>query len=62
MLKTLKIKGSTAIPMHIAIYNIPLMIAEKFNIPLIVWGENSASEYGYKNLKNLNFKHEYKLD
>ncbi len=54
MLKTLRIKGSTAIPMHIAIYNIPLMIAEKFNVPLIVWGENSASEYGYKKSQKFN--------
>lgn len=54
MLKALKIKGSSAIPMHIAIYNIPLFIAEKFKIPLIIWGENSASEYGFK--KSQKFK------
>lgn len=52
MLKTLRLKGSTAIPMHLAIFNLPQIIAEKFNIPLIVWGENSASEYGgYINIK-----------
>lgn len=38
--------GSTAIPMHMALFNIPLKIAAKFKIPLIVWGENSAFEYG----------------
>ena len=38
--------GSTAIPMHLALFNIPLKIAVKFNIPLVVWGENSAFEYG----------------
>ena len=29
--------GSPAIPMHMAIFNIPLKIAEKFEIPLIIW-------------------------
>lgn len=38
--------GSTAIPMHLALFNIPLKIAVKFDIPLIIWGENSAFEYG----------------
>jgi N-acetyl sugar amidotransferase len=38
--------GSTAIPMHLALFNIPLTIATRFAIPLVVWGENSAFEYG----------------
>ena len=38
--------GATAIPMHMAMFNIPLKIALKFDIPLVVWGENSAFEYG----------------
>ena len=38
--------GSTAIPMHMALFNIPLTLAVRFDIPLIVWGENSAFEYG----------------
>lgn len=38
--------GATAIPMHMAMFNIPLRIAVKFKIPLVVWGENSAFEYG----------------
>ncbi|MCI0564622.1 MAG: N-acetyl sugar amidotransferase [Nitrososphaera sp.] len=38
--------GDTAIPMHMALFNIPLKIAVKFEIPLVVWGENSAFEYG----------------
>lgn len=38
--------GSTGIPMHMAIFNIPATIAVRFNIPLIIWGENSAFEYG----------------
>ncbi len=46
MLKALERFGSTAIPMHLALFNIPLKIAVKFDIPLVVWGENSAFEYG----------------
>jgi N-acetyl sugar amidotransferase len=38
--------GSTAIPMHMALFSIPLSIAVRFRIPLVVWGENSAFEYG----------------
>ena len=38
--------GSTAVPMHMAMFNIPLTIALKHDIPLVVWGENSADEYG----------------
>ena len=38
--------GSTAIPMHMALFAIPLTFAVKFDIPLVVWGENSAVEYG----------------
>jgi N-acetyl sugar amidotransferase len=38
--------GSTAIPMHMALFNIPLRVATSFQIPLVVWGENSAFEYG----------------
>jgi len=46
MIKALERFGSTAIPMHMAIFNIPLTIAVRFKIPLVVWGENSAIEYG----------------
>jgi N-acetyl sugar amidotransferase len=38
--------GSTALPMHMALFNIPLTLAVRFSIPLVVWGENSAFEYG----------------
>jgi N-acetyl sugar amidotransferase len=33
-------------PEHIGIATIPVQIAVKYNIPLIVWGENSQLEYG----------------
>ena len=46
MLKAFERFGSTAIPMHMALFNIPLTIAVKLQIPLVVWGENSAFEYG----------------
>ncbi len=46
MLQALRRFGSTAIPMHMAMFNIPPKIAVRFNIPLVVWGENSAFEYG----------------
>ncbi len=32
--------------MHMALFNIPLNLAAKLQIPLVVWGENSAFEYG----------------
>lgn len=38
--------GATAVPMHLALFNIPLTLAVLYRIPLVVWGENSALEYG----------------
>jgi N-acetyl sugar amidotransferase len=38
--------GASAIPMHLAIFSIPMKIALNFSIPLIIYGENSAIEYG----------------
>ena len=40
--------GTSGLPQHMAIFNIPINIAVKFQIPLVVWGENSAFEYGGK--------------
>ena len=37
--------GSTAVPMHMAIFNVPLTVAARYDVPLVVWGENSAIEY-----------------
>lgn len=37
--------GSNAIPMHMAIFNVPLTVAARFDVPLVVWGEDSAVEY-----------------
>jgi len=33
-------------PEHIGIYTVPVQIAVKYNVPLIVWGENPQLEYG----------------
>jgi len=38
--------GIPALPMHMALFSIPTRIAISLNIPLILWGENSAFEYG----------------
>ncbi len=46
LLKALDAYGATGIPMHMAIFNIPLKIASLYKIPLIIWGENSALQYG----------------
>lgn len=46
MLRAFEKFGSTAIPMHLALFSIPLAVAARFAVPLVVWGENSAFEYG----------------
>ena len=56
MLEALRRFGSTAIPMHMAIFNIPLKVALKFEIPLIIWGENSAFEYSGLGEESTGFK------
>lgn len=38
--------GSTAVPMHLSIFSIPLMMAVKLHIPLVIWGESPHMEYG----------------
>jgi N-acetyl sugar amidotransferase len=38
--------GTNAIPMHFGIYSTPLRFAVQTGIPLIIYGENSAFEYG----------------
>lgn len=45
--------GDEMWPNHIGIFTIPVMIAVKFNIPLIVWGENPQQEYGGPNLDSV---------
>lgn len=38
--------GDEMWPNHIGIFTIPVMVAVNFNIPIIIWGENSQQEYG----------------
>ena len=45
-LKAFKRYANPLIPMHMALHSIPVQIAAKMKIPLVLWGENSASEYG----------------
>ena len=59
-LKAFKRLGSPVIPMHMALHAIPLQIAVNFEVPLIIWGENSASEYGGDDhLKGTRLNHEW---
>ena len=45
--------GDEMWPNHIGIFTIPIMIAVKFKIPLVIWGENSQQEYGGPNLESI---------
>lgn len=38
--------GDISWPEHVGIFTIPVNVAAKYNVPLIVWGENSQHEYG----------------
>lgn len=56
MVKSFERFGSTAIPMHMALFNIPLTIAARWGISLVIWGENSAFEYGAVNEAHVGFR------
>lgn len=38
--------GDISWPEHVSIFTVPVRMAVNFNIPLIIWGENSQNEYG----------------
>lgn len=38
--------GDEMWPNHIGIFTVPVMLAVKFQIPLVIWGENPQQEYG----------------
>lgn len=38
--------GDISWPEHVGIFTIPIQVAVKYKVPLIVWGENSQNEYG----------------
>ena len=48
--------GSTAIPMHMAIFNVPLTVAARYDVPLVVWGEDSAVEYSGADTDRTSFR------
>lgn len=52
--KALVKTGSTGVPMHFGLYIIPLRFAVALNIPLVVWGESPAMEYGGTREERLN--------
>lgn len=45
--------GDEMWPNHLGIFTVPVIFAVKFNIPLIIWGENSQQEYGGPNLESI---------
>jgi N-acetyl sugar amidotransferase len=42
----LKQVGDISWPEHVGIFTIPIRAAVQFNVPLLIWGENSQNEYG----------------
>ena len=42
----LNMVGDISWPEHVGIFTLPVRAAVQFNVPLIVWGENSQNEYG----------------
>jgi N-acetyl sugar amidotransferase len=56
MVKALERFGSTAVPMHMAIFSIPLQIAVRYDVPLVVFGENTATEYAGAHPGEVSFK------
>jgi len=42
----LKTVGDISWPEHVGIFTIPVRAAVQFEVPLIIWGENSQNEYG----------------
>lgn len=56
VLKAFERYGTPGLPMHMALFNIPLTLAVRYEIPLVVWGENSAFEYGSKDNADIGFQ------
>lgn len=46
-------RGASAIPMHMALFHIPIRLAVQLKVPLVVWGENPQLEYGGKEEEQL---------
>jgi len=57
VIESFKKIGDEMWPNHVGIFTVPIMIAVKFRIPLVVWGENSQQEYGGPNLESIKSRH-----
>lgn len=53
VVESFKRVGDEMWPNHIGIFTIPIIFAVKFNIPLIIWGENPQQEYGGPDLDSV---------
>lgn len=53
VVESFKRVGDEMWPNHIGIFTIPVLMAVKFNIPLIIWGENPQQEYGGPSLESV---------
>ena len=53
VVESFKRVGDEMWPNHIGIFTVPVMLAVKMNIPLIIWGENSQMEYGGPDLESV---------
>lgn len=53
VIESFKRVGDEMWPNHIGIFTVPVIFAVKFNIPLIIWGENPQQEYGGPNLESV---------
>lgn len=46
-------RGTTGLPMHMALFAIPIRLATQLRIPLTIWGENPQLEYGGNDVERL---------
>ena len=53
VIESFKRVGDEMWPNHIGIFTVPVIFAVKFNIPFIIWGENSQMEYGGPDLESV---------
>lgn len=53
VVESFKRVGDEMWPNHLGIFTVPVHFAVKFNIPLIIWGENPQQEYGAPNLESV---------
>lgn len=54
--------GDISWPEHASIFTVPVKMAVKFNVPLLIWGENPQNEYGGPAASNKNISDREFLD